>query len=61
MLNVDDLLGALMAYEVYAAISRRLPLVTTLCRQYPALTAAVLLIAFGHLRRPTPTTQGASL
>ena len=49
--NADDLLGLVLAYEVYAAISKRGPLVTTLCRRYPYLTAGVLLITFGHLRR----------
>ena len=51
MPNADDLLGLVLGYEVYAAISKRGPLVTTLCREYPFMTVGVLLIAFGHLRR----------
>lgn len=47
----DDLLGAVLAYEIYSAISKRTPLVTTLCRRYPLLTVAVLAVTFGHLRR----------
>ena len=56
MPNADDLLGLLLAYEVYSAISRRCPLLTELCREYPILTVAVLAVAFRHLQRlPIPT------
>ena len=55
MPNADDLLGLLLAYEVYAAVSRRAPLLTVLCRANPALTAIVLAAAFRHLHpKPQP-------
>lgn len=47
----DDALGLILGFEVYAAISKRFPLVTTLCRQYPVLIVPVVLATIGHLRR----------
>ena len=49
----DDLLGLVLAYEVFVALSGRGRLVTPLCREYPLLTAGVLMVTWRHLRRRT--------
>lgn len=54
-LNADDGFALLIAYEMVALASRRVPTVTYLCQRHRWLIPAVLAVAGLHLgRRPTP-------
>lgn len=50
-MTADDVLGALLAYEVFMALSKRGPLLTTLCRRWRILAIPILGATALHLLR----------
>lgn len=50
-MTCDDLLGLILAYEVFSAISKRSPLITTLCHRHRLAVAPVLVVTAAHLLR----------
>jgi hypothetical protein len=58
--NRNDVLGLMMAFEVYAAFSKRVPLITELCRNHRLRALAVTGIVLAHLIQTIPPTQGAT-
>lgn len=48
-MTVDDLFGALVAYEMYALASKRLPSITRLCKRRRLLCFPVATIVVAHL------------
>ena len=55
---MDDLFGLMVAYEVYALASGRLPPITRICRRYHAVCVPVVAVLLAHLaakEKPCPT------
>ena len=50
-MTCDDLLGLILAYEVFSAISKRSPLVTTYCRRRRIAAFPILAVTAVHLIR----------
>lgn len=48
-MTVDDLFGVLVAYEVFALASGRVPPITRVCRRHRALCFPVLGVLLAHL------------
>ena len=53
-MTVDDLFGALVAYEVFALASGRLPPITRICRRHRLACLPVVGIVIAHLARECP-------
>lgn len=51
---VDDLFGLMVAYEVYALATGRLPPITRLCRQRRVLCLPVVAVILAHLSKECP-------
>lgn len=46
---MDDLFGLMVAYEVYALASGRLPPITRICRRHRSVCLPVLGVLLAHL------------
>lgn len=52
--NVDDLFGAMVAYEMFALASGRVPPITRLCRKQRLLCLPVVAVILAHLAKECP-------
>lgn len=59
MTFADDLLGLILAFEVYAAISKRFPLVTSTCRKHRWLVVPIVAVTVAHLARRIDATAAS--
>ena len=53
-MTVDDLFGAMVAYEMFALASNRVPPITRLCRKRRLLCVPVVAVILAHLAKECP-------